>query len=489
MNMWDLVKQIRQRVEEEEGILYKQSSLRVALCHPAPYPVGMSSLGFQTIYREIQLHPGASAERAFLPDNPETYRSSRSPVITYENETPLSDFALVAFSIAYELELPGLLEMLDLSGIPPLALDRDEKHPLIVAGGPMTNSNPIILAPFIDLIILGEGEELIHELLYAASEMKKSDLLCSFSGRAGCFVPAISAELPEIARVSDESLPAHSQIWTQNAALPSMFLIEPERGCSRTCTYCVMRHTTNGGMRLVSPDRVFSLIPENARRVGLVGAAVTDHPRIRDLVHDIVASGREIGISSLRADRLTLELVQLLSKGGCKTLTTAADGVSQRLRDRINRKTTERHLIRAAELVENSGLERLKLYLMVGLPGETDSDIDEFIRFAMELSRIAPMSLSISPFVAKRNTPMDGAPFAPIQSLDSKLSKIRSSLHPKVKVLPASPRWAWVEYMLSQGGESAGLAAMDAWKNGGAFSSWKRAFLDHNVKAGAAGLS
>ena len=120
-----------------------------------------------------------------------------------------------------------------------------------------------------------------------------------------------------------------------------MFLIEPERGCSRGCTYCVMRRTTNGGMRLVSPEKVFSLIPENARRVGLVGAAVTDHPKIKELVSKIVASGREIGISSLRADRLDEELVQLLAQGGYRTLTTASDGASQRMRNQIDRKTTE----------------------------------------------------------------------------------------------------------------------------------------------------
>jgi radical SAM superfamily enzyme YgiQ (UPF0313 family) len=237
-----------------------------------------------------------------------------------------------------------------------------------------------------------------------------------------------------------------------------------------------MRGAKNGGMRLVSPEKVFSLIPENARRVGLVGAAVTDHPRIKDLIRSIVTSGREIGISSLRADRLDKELVQLLADGGYKTLTTAADGVSQRLRDTIDRGITEQHLIRAAEWVHDLKLQRLKLYMMVGLPGETMDDIGELIRLSLELSGIAPLSLSISPFVAKKNTPLDGAPFEAIQPLTAKLSKIRSGLKGSVNVKPSSPRWAWVEYKLSQGTESAGLAAHDAWREGGSFSSWKRAF-------------
>ena len=233
---------------------------------------------------------------------------------------------------------------------------------------------------------------------------------------------------------------------------------------------------------MIDPDKVFSMVPENARRVGLVGAAVTDHPRIRELVKRIVSSGREIGISSLRADRLTEDLVQSLAQGGYKTLTTASDGASQRMRNIIDRKTTEFDLTHAAELVRSSGLKRLKLYEMVGLPGETMDDIDELVRFSLELSRIAPLSLSLSPFVAKRNTPLDGAPFEPVAVIESKLSRIRTALKGKVDVRPSSARWAWVEYMLAQGGESAGLAAMDAWRAGGSFSSWKHAFVSREVK-------
>jgi len=144
--------------------------------------------------------------------------------------------------------------------------------------------------------------------------------------------------------------------------------------------------------------------------------------------------------------------------------------------------TTEHHLIRAAEMVRSARLHRLKLYEMVGLPGETMDDIDELVRFSLELSKIAPLSLSISPFVAKRNTPSDGAPFEPIPSLTAKLTRIRSGLKGKVDVRPSSARWAWVEYMLSQSGEDAGLAAMDAWRTGGRFSSWKQAFARRDIR-------
>jgi radical SAM superfamily enzyme YgiQ (UPF0313 family) len=237
-----------------------------------------------------------------------------------------------------------------------------------------------------------------------------------------------------------------------------------------------MRRTTNGGMRLVAPERVLSLVPTDARRVGLVGAAVTDHPRIKEIVRAIVDSGREIGISSLRADRLDEELVSLLARGGYRTLTTAADGASQRLRDFVDRKTNEEHLMRAARLARRFGLRRLKLYELIGLPGETDTDIEEMIRFIREVAGIVPVCLSISPFVAKRHTPLDGAVFDAIPSLEAKLSKLRQCLKGLAELRPTSARWAWVEYMLSQGGESAGLAAMDAWRAGGSFQAWKQAF-------------
>jgi radical SAM superfamily enzyme YgiQ (UPF0313 family) len=482
MNTWDIRSEIRRRLAEEWGTLAKQAPFRVALCYPSPYPVGMSSLGFQAIYRQINVHKDASAQRVFLPDDVQGHRAARTPLISYEGETPLAEFDAVAFSVSYELEITGVFEILDLGGIPPLRADRNASHPPVIIGGPLTNSNPEPLAPFADLIVLGEGEQVIHAVLDAGTTMPRSEFLSYCAGIPGCFVPGLSGELPAIAKTPAELLPAHSQIIARDTVLSGMFLIEPERGCSRGCTYCVMRRTTNGGMRLVSPETVLQLIPEQARRVGLVGAAVTDHPRIKEIVRGIVDAGKEVGISSLRADRLDEEFVTLLARGGYRTLTTASDGASERLRRLIDRKTSETHLTRAAELVRKCGLQRLKLYEMIGLPGETDSDIDELARFSTELSRIVPLSLGISPFVAKRNTPLDGAPFEAVPSQEAKLSRLRAALKGRVEIRPTSPRWAWVEYMLSQGGPEAGLAALDAWRAGGSFGAWKKAFKTRQVR-------
>jgi radical SAM superfamily enzyme YgiQ (UPF0313 family) len=256
-----------------------------------------------------------------------------------------------------------------------------------------------------------------------------------------------------------------------------MYLTEAARGCSRGCTYCVMRRSTNGGMRAIDPAKILGGIPEAARRVGLVGAAVTDHPKIAEIVRGVVDGGREVGISSLRADRLTDELVGLLARGGYRTLTVAADGASERMRAFIERKTYERHLLGAAQLAKKHGLSTLKVYMMVGIPGEEDADIDELVRFAGELQKVHPrVAFGVAPFVAKRHTPLDGEPFAGIPVVEKRLDRLRRGLAGRAEVRPTSARWAWVEYMLAQGDTRAGLAAMDAWKDGGSFAAWKRAF-------------
>ena len=473
---------IRARLDEEIGTIRREAPRRVALVYPSPYHVAMSSLGFQAIYGILNRLDGWVAERAFLPDDVAGW--GRAPLVTYEAEQPVGGYDVIAFSVAYELELTGLFDCLTLAGLPLLAAERGAQHPLVVAGGPLTFSNPLPLGAFVDVVIVGEAEELAPALLAAIDdEPNRAKLLDGLARRDGYWVPSIHGErLPAVAKADDSLLPARSTVVTPNTELRSMFLIEPERGCSRGCTYCVMRRSTNGGMRKVSPDVVLDAIPAHAKRVGLVGAAVTDHPKIAEIVRRLVDRGCEIGISSLRADRLTDEFVGLLARGGYRTLTTASDGVSERLREIIQRKTKEKHLVRAAELARAHGMRGLKLYEMVGVPGETDDDIDELVRFARELSKVIPLALGVAPFVAKRNTPLDGAPYAGIREVEGKLERLRKGLRGAVDVRPTSARWAWVEYVLAQGGIEAGRRALAAHQAGGTFAAWKRAFADEGSR-------
>lgn len=474
-----LLEQLSSRSADEQGALRKTADLKVAMTYPSPYHVGMSSLGFQAIAREVHLHDGAAAERVFLPDDVDAWRAARLAPVSEENHRPLRDFDVIAFSVAYELELTGLFSLLELAGLPVLRTERTDQHPLIIAGGPLTFSNPDPLEPFVDVLVQGEAEDLIHQLLdEVQGATSRESLLQRLALMPGFRVPGRSPESTRyfVAKAGDERLPARTSIVTPHTELRSMFLIEPERGCSRGCHYCVMRRTTNGGMRTVPPERVLELIPDTAKRVGLVGAAVTDHPRIVELLETIVNAGREVGVSSLRADRLTLRLVQALKKGGAQGLTVASDGPSQRMRDLVDRKHSETQILNAANLAKEAGIRRLKIYNVVGLPTETPADIDELVRFTLELSRILPVALGVAPFAAKRNTPLDGAPFAGISEVEARLAQIRKGLKGRAELRPTSARWAWVEYMLAQCGPEGGLAAYEAHRNGGAFAAWKRAF-------------
>jgi radical SAM superfamily enzyme YgiQ (UPF0313 family) len=470
-----------QRLADERGTIFAQAELAIALCYPSPYHVAMSSLGFQTIYRELNALPGVAAERAFLPDDVATARKQRETLCTYESNRPVSDFPIMAFSLAYELELAGLVHCLDMAGIPVLASERDasaQHYPLVVVGGPLTFSNPLPAGPMADVIVMGEAEELIGTLVQAFRDSRdKHALLETLAGLPGFLVPALHGETPARVVAADNArLPAHSQIVTPHTELSDMFLIEAARGCSRTCTYCVMRRSTNGGMRKVEPEQVLARIPDHARRVGLVGAAVTDHPRLPVILRALVDSGRGIGISSLRADRLNDEIVSLLVAGGYRTLTTASDGASQRMRDLVKRGTTEENLRNAARLCKAHGMSALKLYMILGVPGETMEDIEDMIRFALELADLAPrLVITVAPFVAKRNTPLDRSPFEDVSILEAKLARLRTGLRGRVKLVGESPKWAWIEYRLAQGGFAEGRAAVQAARAGGSFSAWRAA--------------
>ena len=476
--MSDLKGEILGQMRDEIGTIDKDAPEAVALLYPSPYRVGMSSLGYQTIYRSINETEGRAAHRAFLPDDLEAWKGAHSPLVTYEKLRPVSDYPVIAVSVAYETELAGLVQCMELAGIPPLAEDRSAQHPFILAGGPLTFSNPLPLAPFVDAIVMGEADQSVHAVLDVIFGSDSKDrAIGSLSAHAHVFVPRVHGDaLPAIDKADSATLPAYSQIITPHTELRNMFLIEPERGCHRGCTYCVMRRSTNDGMRIVKMDRILSLIPDQAKRVGLVGAATTDHPQITDLVNALADSGREVGLSSLRADRLNDELVAALRRGGHRVLTTASDGASQRMRDVIQRKTSEEQLRQAARLARRHGMKRLKLYVMVGLPDETDEDIDELIAFSRELSSLIPLSLGVAPFVAKRNTPLDGAPFAGMPLIEARLRRLRRGVRGRVDLRATSARWAWVEYVLAQGGRAEGLAVLDAVHAGGRFSDWQRAF-------------
>jgi radical SAM superfamily enzyme YgiQ (UPF0313 family) len=455
----------------------KQAPLLVALAYPSPYAAGMSSLGYQRIYRAIQEAPGMACERVFLDDAAERDLGQQSHPVTYESLRPIEEHPVVAFSVAYELEIAGVVRMLDAAKIPAMREDRDARHPFILGGGPLTFSNPLPLGPYCDAIIMGEAEAVVIDVLRTIEGASGTERLAALARIPHVFVPSVHGEvMPEIAKVDLALLPAWAPIRTPHAVLSDMFLIETERGCSRACKYCVMRRSTNGGMRLVPMETILGHVPRDARRVGLVGAAVSDHPRIAEIVNTLASEGREVGLSSLRPDRLSDEFVAALARAGTRTLTTAMDGPSERLREMLERRARVKHLERCAGLARKHGMDRLKLYLMLGLPTETNADIDECVAFVTELSKIVPIALGIAPFCAKRNTPLDGEPFAGIDVVTDRLDRLKRGLKGRADVRSTSAKWAWVEYVLAQGGDAEGRAVADAVRAGGTYAAFKQAF-------------
>lgn len=470
---------IRTRLAREVGRIDKDAPWRVALTYPSPYTVGMSSLGFQQIYRLLQAMPGIACERVFLPDGGDRpgVTEVEAPV-SYEALRPLGEFPLIAVSVAYELELAGLLRMLHAAGVPVLAKDRDANHPLVIAGGPLTFSNPLPLAPFVDAIVMGEAEGVIGWLAQTCMEANdRATALDALAKHDYVFVPSHhGAQLPGLATADNSCLPAKSVIMTPDTELSNMFLLEAERGCSRTCTYCVMRRSSHGGMRKVPMDVILDAIPESAHKVGLVGAAVSDHPQIVDIVSELANRGKHVGLSSLRPDRLKEPFVFALKRAGYRTLTTALDGASERLRDTIERRGKVPHYESLTEHARAAGMQRVKLYLMLGLPGETDADIDECAVFVSKLSHILPIALGIAPFCAKRRTPLDGQDFAGIDIVTKRLERLKRGLQGRADVRSTSAKWAWVEYVLAQGAEAEGLAVWEAVQHGGTFADYRKVF-------------
>ncbi len=469
---------VRRRLASEVGAIPKHGAFSAALVYPSPYRTGMSSLGYQRIYRALQEAPGLGCERAFLDDDA-VPGTPHPTLVTYESLRPVSDFPVFAVSVAYELEIAGLVQVLEGAGIPIFREERDAgRHPFVLGGGPLTFSNPTPLSPYCDAVIMGESEVLVVEVMnLLASTPKHEDRLAALARLEHVWVPAIHGErLASLAQIDDALLPAWGGIRAAETELSSMFLVETSRGCSRGCAYCVMRRSTNGGMRIVPKEVILDRIPLDAKRVGLVGAAVSDHPKIVEIVRTLTDRGAEVGLSSLRPDKLRPEFVQTLKVAGYRTLTTAMDGPSERVRKLLDRRAEERHLIRAAENARAAKMDRLKLYLMLGLPSETEDDIDECVRFTTELSKIVPVALGIAPFCPKRNTPMVDAPFAGVDVVDRHLDRLRRGLRGRADVRSTSAKWAWAEAVLAKGGDAEGRAVRVAVEAGGGCAAYKRAF-------------
>ena len=484
---WDPKRLRRFLLSAEQGTIHKDAPLRVGLCYPNPYHTGMSSLGFQVIYRMLNEHDGACAERIFLPDDVSLFNRKKWQPLSLESGRMLGQFDLLAFSIAYDLDIPGFFELLHLGGVPALRTERKANHPPVVVGGPLTASNVLPLGPFADAVVVGDGEVATPLLIQAFQEATDRNDFAERAARIpGVWVPHIHLNaVPPTQKIRDPYLPAVGQIVTPHTELSNMFLVEASRGCPRYCKFCLVR-APESPMRESELARVLKAIPEFAPRVGFVGAAVSEWSGIKDALRHVVELGKGVGISSLRADRLDAEFAHLLAQGGARTMTIAADAPSQRLRNKLAKGIRTEHLKKAAQWAKEAGMRKIKLYVIVGLPDEHEDDLVELIELVKELQATIPVAVGASPLVPKLHTPLGNASFMGVKAIESELSFLKKSLARIADMRSTSARWAWVEYRLSQGGQDTGLAAYDAWKKGGRYTDWVRALEGTEERAALA---
>jgi len=484
---WDGVKRARQQLSREQGTIIKDwgGRLPVALIYPNSYYIGMSNLGLHTIYSLLNSHSEVVCERAFWEKE---NRVQQLPTLCLESQRPLSDFAVLAFTITYELDYLNVGQILKTSGIPLYAADRDERHPLVIAGGPCIMANPLPLSPFFDCLCIGEAEPILPAMLPVLSEGiggKRNDLLKALASLPGVYVPQYysgNRVVRQWVRNLDD-FPVASTILTPDTELGDLYLIEVERGCNWGCRFCLVSNAFSP-MRFRSIDKLIAqaeLGLKYRKRLGLVGPAVSDHPQIEELIVTLCQMGAGLSISSLRVKPLPRLVLEQLAKGGAKTIALAPEAGSQRLRQLIKKSIAEDDILEAADRVAGQGIKQLKLYFMIGLPSETDEDIEEIVNLALRCKAVLDkrqtgcrLTLNIAPFVPKAGTPFQWLPMESLATLNRRLSRLKNSLPPKgIKLKSESPAWSEVQAVLARG--DAKLAEVLANIEEVSLSGWRKA--------------
>ncbi len=462
---WDEIKKNRWRLSREQGTIIKDwgGRIPVALIYPNSYYVGMSNLGLHTIYRLLNSYGEVVCERAFWEKEG---KAQKAPILSMESQRPLSDFAVLAFSITQELDYFNIVPILNASGIPLYAADRDDRHPLVIAGGPCIIANPQPLSPFFDCLCIGEAEAILPVMLPTLSEginNKRHELLKALASLPGVYVPLAHPETPIVRQwVSNlDDFPATSSIITPDTELGDLYLIEIERGCNWGCRFCLVSNAFRP-MRFRSMDKLIAqakLGLNYRKRIGLVGPAVSDHPQIEELLVRLRQMGAGLSISSLRVKPLSPIVLREMANGGARTITLAPEAGSQRLRQIIKKGISEDDILEAIGKVAKQGIKQLKLYFMIGLPSETDADIEEIINLVISGKKIldrkqsgSRLSLNVAPFVPKAGTPFQWLPMAPLATLNRRLSLLKNKLPPRgIKLKCESPAWSQVQGVLSRG--------------------------------------
>jgi len=510
-------------LSKEVGYIRKPHGgrLRVALAFPNTYFVGMSNLGFQTIYRLFNELDDVVCERVCLPPKQELQSAlaSGQPLLTIESGTPVRDFDVVAFSVSFEWDYTNVLSMLRLAGIPGRFEARTKHDPLVVIGGAVTFVNPEPLALFADVIAAGEGEMLVPALMSAIREADdRGDLLRRLAAERGFYVPSfydvrynddgtIAAFEPKpgtgappvvkkAAVKSTERLdPPSTRIFTPDTEFGSRFLIEVVRGCANLCRFCWAGYNYLP-VRAFPADRILELAREAkpySNRAGLVSIALCDHPEIVRILQGLMDLGYSISPASLRLDDLTDEIVGMLHQSGERSITIAPETGSDRLRRVINKTVTNAEILDKTDLIFRSGMDNLKLYYMIGLPTENDEDLesirdltvqmrDIMLAHARPKGRLGRIVASVNPLIPKPGTAYQWLPMEDPAITDRKGKRLRTLVADLDNVYfnIKSERHSYYQALLSLGDRRVAPAIEAAERNGG---NWRAAVAETGVDA------
>jgi radical SAM superfamily enzyme YgiQ (UPF0313 family) len=524
LKSWQQREQALATLAKETGYVRKPHGdrLRVALAFPNTYWVGMSNLGFQTVYRLFNSQDDIVCERVFLPPKQQLAElvRSRAPLLTLESQTPVNQFDVVAFSVSFEWDYVNLLTLLRLAGIPRYAAERSPRDPLIVVGGAVTFVNPEPLAPFSDVIAAGEGEVLVPAFQRAfRAATDRRDMLRLLTGERGFYVPAfyepqyapdgtltgyaVSGDLPDIpnpvrkaaVKTTDAMDPPATSIFTPETEFGSRFLIEVVRGCANLCRFCWAGYNYLP-VRPFPTDRILQLAEAARRhssRVGLVSIALCDHPDIERILARLLEMGYAISPASLRLDDLTEPIVRVLHASGERGITIAPETGSDRLRRVINKTVTNDEILDRAELIFANGIENLKLYYMIGLPTETDDDLvairdltlqmrELMLKHARSRGQIGRIVGSVNPLIPKPGTAYQWLPMEDPDVIDQKIKRLRrltadiDNVYFNIK----SERHSYYQALLSLGDRRVAPAIEAAERNG---QDWRAAVREAGVDA------